>query len=76
MIDVQKLAREAGLVTDYGAREIASDALLKRFAALVLEEAAKEFDRRMVLDKLGFAIGFYEPDEPAQIVRSLKPKGE
>lgn len=47
MIDVQKLAREAGLVTDYGAREIASDALLKRVAALVLEEAAKAAETQL-----------------------------
>lgn len=71
MIDVTKLAREAGLANQYWPPSIAEP--FERFAALVLEEAAKEFDRRMVLDKLGFAIGFYEPDEPAQIVRSLKP---
>ena len=71
MIDVQKLAREAGLVLH--SDEWLMRDMLERFARLVLEEAAKEFDRRMVLDKLGFAIGFYEPDEPAQIVRSLKP---
>lgn len=68
MIDVQKLAREVGLVTDYGAREIASDALLKRVAAMVLEEAAKVCDD--IWQEDGTAM------QCRDAIRSLKPKGE
>lgn len=79
MIDVLQLARKAAegrhAVNESDAHSLRFDEL-ERFAALVLEEAAKEFDRRMVLDKHGFAVGFYEPEEPAQIIRSLKPKGK
>lgn len=49
--------------------------LMREAYAAGLEDAAKEFDRRIVLDRLGFAIGFYDPEEPSQIIRSLKPKG-
>jgi hypothetical protein len=79
MIDVQKLARDAD---PFGEEPrlffvaATTPETLERFAALVLEEAAKEFDRRMVLDKHRLAVGFYEPEEPARIIRSLKPKGE
>lgn len=76
-IDVIKLAIKSGMDEAVSGLWYASDVNLARFAelhrALVLEEAAKEFDRRMVLDKLGFAVGFYEPDEPAGIIRALKP---
>ena len=33
--DIMKLAREAGLITSYGARETATDKLLEHFAKLV-----------------------------------------
>jgi hypothetical protein len=33
--DIERMAREAGLVNDYGAREIAHTPMLTRFAALV-----------------------------------------
>lgn len=79
MIDVLQLARKAAegrhAVSEGDAHSLRFDEL-ERFSALVLEEAAKEFDRRMVLDKFGFAVGFYEPEEPAQIIRSLKPNTE
>jgi hypothetical protein len=70
MIDVQKLAREAGLVTDYGAREIASGALLERFAALVLEEAA------LICDSVNNYSNPMTANDCADEIRSLKPKGE
>lgn len=37
-----------------------------------LEEAAREFDRRSVLLDGGPAVGWYEPNEPAEIIRKLK----
>lgn len=37
-----------------------------------LEEAAKEFDKRAVLLDGGPSVGWYEPNEPAEIIRKLK----
>ena len=37
-----------------------------------LEDAAKEFDKRAVLLDGGPAVGWYEPNEPAEIIRKLK----
>ena len=42
MKTVIEMAREAGLVTNYGGRETASDKLLERFAQLVRAEAQAE----------------------------------
>ena len=48
MKTIIEMAREAGLITSYGARETATDKLLERFAALVAaaerEACAKMFD--------------------------------
>lgn len=73
-MDIEKLAREAlGEPYDvptlgvHGQRMVNS-ADLARFAALVVEECAKEFDRR---DK-GVG-GFYDPHEPAEIIRAQVP---
>lgn len=66
MIDVQKLAREAGFVLhrdEWLLRE-----MLERFAALVLEEAAKVCDHLWQDD--GTAM------QCRDAIRSMKPKGE
>lgn len=55
---------------------------LSRFAAQVAEKAAAkereeialEFDKRAVLRDGGPAVGWYEPDEPAEIVRARGTK--
>ena len=45
---------------------------LKQAIRDALEEAAKEFDKRAVLLDGGPAVGWYEPNEPAEIIRKLK----
>lgn len=97
MIDVLKLAREADLssmTADAHCREdywTATRAELERFAALVLEEAAKCCNevQRMHSDHAGFARdcgneknqAYFEgamvgAEDCAEAIRSLKPKGE
>lgn len=53
---------------------------LRKDAALVAarerERVAREFDRRAVLSDGGPAVGWYEPNEPAEIVRALNTEGE
>lgn len=48
----------------------------ERFYAIAyragMEDAALEFDRRAVLPDGSISDGWYEPDEPAQIIRALK----
>lgn len=79
--DVIELAREAGLLPDnshpapethYMARKKKA---VQHFAALVAarerERVAREFDRRAHP-----VWGFYDPEEPAQIIRALNTKGE
>lgn len=43
--------------------------------AWALEEIAKEFDRRAVLADGSQSVGWYEPGEPAQVVRNIALKG-
>lgn len=85
--DVIELAREAGFpFNKYGLLqgdcdgEIEADAMFASFAALVAarerERVAQEFDRRAVLSDGGPAVGWYEPNEPAEIVRALNTQGE
>ena len=74
MIDVQKLAREAGFEVHERKKEVRvgldallginSTAKLERFAALVLEEAAKAAEVSESREQCVIAI------------RSMKPKGE
>lgn len=66
MIDVQKLAREVGFVLHRD--EWLQREMLERFAALVLEEAAKECDE--IWQEDGTAM------QCRDAIRSLKPKGE
>lgn len=66
MIDVQKLAREAGF-TAFREDWLFSE-MLERFSALVLEEAAKACDD--VWQEDGTAM------QCRDAIRSLKPKGE
>jgi hypothetical protein len=40
--DIERMAREAGLVNDYGAREIAHTPMLTRFAVLVRAQALED----------------------------------
>lgn len=72
--DVIRMAREAGAFTDVVARGRYDGVLftpleLELFAALVAaaerEAIAAEFDRRAKS-----MTGFYEPDEPAEIIRA------
>lgn len=90
MIDVQKLARAAD---PFGEEPrlffvaAATPETLERFAALVLEEAAKVCDERAMRNELA-AEGADDDDAPslrsaawqmsvcAADIRSLKPKGE
>lgn len=86
--DVIELAREAGfgmqmaLLDDPFAQSHAQRLYqqLAKFAALVAarerERVAQEFDRRAVLSDGGPAVGWYEPNEPAEIVRALNTEGE
>lgn len=80
MIDIERLAREAGLIGSYGQREIAHDRLLQRFASLVLEEAAKVCDDEAGSyrqNQTGASDGRYDWKEDsardcADAIRSLK----
>jgi hypothetical protein len=47
----------------------------EKAAAQEREEIALEFDKRAVLRDGGPAVGWYEPDEPAEIVRARGQKG-
>lgn len=46
----------------------------EKAAAKEREEIALEFDKRAVLRDGGPAVGWYEPDEPAEIVRARVTK--
>jgi hypothetical protein len=67
--DITRMAREAGFVGFDG-----ENGSLRRFAALVRaderEACAKEFDRRAVYVDGSPSSGWYEPDEPARIIRA------
>ncbi len=67
MRDTIEMAREAGI-------HYMSIDTLKRFADLVRaderEACAKEFDRRAVYVDGSPSSGWYEPDEPARIIRA------
>lgn len=77
MIDVQKLARDAGFEVHERKQEVRvgidaligidSTAKLERFAALVLEEVANKFDQPHME---------YFGQEIQDYIRSLKPKGD
>ncbi len=90
MIDVQKLARDADPFGEDGRLfyvAAVTPETLERFAALVLEEAAKVCDERAMRNKLA-AEGADDDDATslrsaawqmsvcAADIRSLKPKGE
>lgn len=70
--DVLKWAREVYLYDKWNAAQLDR---LERFAAIAYaagaeamkERCAKEFDRR----DGGLGIGFYDPHEPAEIIRAL-----
>lgn len=66
MIDVQKLARDAGFANQYMPPSILEP--FERFAALVLEDAAKVCDD--IWQEDGTAM------QCRDAIRSLKPKGE
>ena len=84
--DVIELAREAGMNpnADKGAVNALGSSVpqhwIENFAALVAarerERVAREFDRRAVLSDGGPAVGWYEPNEPAEIVRALNTEGD
>lgn len=57
---------------DYFDRRVFARAVEAEARRDALEEAAKEFDKRAVLLDGGPAVGWYEPNEPAEIVRKLK----
>lgn len=79
--ELERLAREAGFTPCRGTPgnhvQPVEVETLARFAALVraqaLEDAAREFDRRNTgPDGKPLGIGFYDPHEPAEIIRALK----
>lgn len=77
-MNIEALAIAACNGLDFRDRDgdwILCTAELTRFAALIraqaLEEGAQEFDRR---DARNPGVGFYEPQEPAEILRALKDK--
>ena len=83
-----KLAREAGFTSSNGFSMLVVrhsngswvdiSVELERFAALVAaaerERIACEFDRRAVYADGTQSSGWYEPHEPAEIVRAMRPK--
>ena len=70
MRTIIEMAFEAGLVTNYGGRETASDKLLERFAALVrADEREKSLQLWMLLDDIDTADDIAKTDEA--IYRSL-----
>jgi hypothetical protein len=70
MRTIIEMAFEAGLVTNYGGRETASDKLLERFAALVAAaEREKSLQLWMLLDDVDTADDIAKTDEA--IYRSL-----
>jgi len=82
MIDVQKLAREAGLANQYWPPSIAEP--FERFAALVLEEAAKVCDEEHKRAKFNMNVDVAKnhefwngaaifADQIGEDIRSLKP---
>ncbi len=71
MKTIIEMAFEAGLVTNYGGREIASDKLLERFAALVRaderEACAKVCDAFQARD-----VGM----QPAECAGAIRARGQ
>lgn len=79
--DIIRMAREARML-DFS-EPSDSDLLLtelERFATLAAaaerERIACEFDRRAVYDDGTPSSGWYEPHEPAEIVRAMRPKAD
>lgn len=74
--EIIAMAKEAGFDNALGGIDGQDE--LRHFAALVAakerEEIAPEFDKRAVLRDGGPAVGWYEPDEPAEIVRARGTK--
>ena len=71
-----KLTREAG--QQHSGTSLVGIQSLERFASLVAaaerERIACEFDRRAVYADGTQSSGWYEPHEPAEIVRAMRPK--
>jgi hypothetical protein len=70
MRTIIEMAFEAGLVTNYGGREIASDKLLERFAALV---AAAE---REACAKLCEEVGVWPSLGPKHCAEAIRERGQ
>jgi hypothetical protein len=68
--DIIRMAREVGLPHWYETEGVVNEELLIKFAALV---ASAERERlAKVFDELDKGIGFYDPHEPAEIIRGQK----
>ena len=67
MRTIIEMAFEAGLVTNYGGRETASDKLLERFAALV------RADEREACAQIAWN---NEPDENGPIETAIRARGQ
>lgn len=88
MIDVQKLANDASdkdkVPAFHNGFWTLTHEELERFAALVLEEAAKVCDEISIEAAKQWKVGYrpiyqgreHGADECAEAIRSLKPKGE
>ena len=70
--EIIEMAREAGM----SSLSLIDIGYLEKFAALVAaaerKRIAAEFDRRSVYSDGTPSSGWYEPHEPAEIVRSMK----
>lgn len=79
MIDVLQLARKAAegrhAVSEGDAHSLRFDEL-ERFAALVLEDAAKVCDELAELSRESETDSMWQHGECAAAIRSMKPKGE
>jgi hypothetical protein len=70
---IKEIAYNAGFITKknngdewrWGYIDQELEGKIEKFAKLIVEACAAEFDRR------NNGIGFYEPHEPAEIIRSL-----
>lgn len=80
MIDVQKLANDASdkdkVPAFHNGFWTLTHEELERFAALVLEEAAKVCDELAELSRESETDSMWQHGECAAAIRSLKPKGE
>jgi hypothetical protein len=70
--DVVHIGREVGLPHWYDTKGLVNEKQLIKFANRIAEHERERLAK--VFDELDKGIGFYDPHEPAEIIRSRGPK--